>query len=1129
MMDRLNRFLRSIGGFALILGVIALIAAVAVFLSGAFELTPAQKSIYIISVVTVIALSLGIWVIYPLVKRTNYSFLARRVEIYHPELKDTLSASVELKRNLDDNPEGYSLEFIRAATDYASERCAGVNFNRCLDKRELLTRVKWASGLIVAVLIIAVIYPSGFLYALKDFSNPSVKFDKPDPFSIAAIPGNTEILKGDDITIGASFIANKEITNGKVKPEEVKFLWAYADDENLHSMPMKSVESEGLSDSALAGAAFSIQMKKVNQSFDYYLVSSDIRSPRYTVSVVNKPRIIDLKQKLVYPNYTGLPPSIIDENDGNITALPGTNVTLTIESNKLLETGKLVFESAGEMPLEIKDNTAAVDFRIKSDDNYHIEIADADGLTNPDPITYNIYALPDANPEVEIIQPGEDIVIGDVKELPLLISARDDFGFNKLNLTYQVKSSGIEQPVRTAEIPLSMKNEQDIAVNHRWDITGLGLIPGDEATYYVTITDNDRYSGYKKAESRRYSIRFPSVDEILTGYDTRREENITDIEKAVANQDKLNREVEEIRREMMRLKESDWEKNKRVQEAIDKQNAINQALDDIKESIQKNQESAEQNKLNSMEILEKSQRISELLEEINSPELMEALRKLQEAMEKLDQNQLKEALENLEFSQEEYLEKLEKTLDMLKRLRAEQKFDQLRQLANKMKDEQENIEKSLEDTESQSEMERLAEQQDNVSEDLESFNEGLDKMQDFNEETPVMPEEDLAQLKQQADSSGLREDMQQASEQMKQGNKNACSGSCQSASQKLSQLASSMESMWQQMQSGQNQEMVRIARKAFNDVLYVSQNQETLFDDLALLSPRDSTIREIAPPQHNLSQKALKIRVDLDSLYKMEPRIGPAMSNELAIAAGKMQDASRKLETKNKAASVSQEDALKYLNRVGFRLLQLLKQANQGGMCSGGACQRPNNQSPSSQGQLSALAGQQRSLNAKTSELAQQLRRSSSQSDAMARMAAEQEAIKEGLRQLLQESEEGSEGRLGRLDDMGEEMREVVDDFERGMVNRNTLMRQERILTRLLDAQKSLQTQGYKEERKAEAGDDIMRLGPDGLASTESDIHGNLKRLQEALNEDYPLEYRQMIKAYINSLSDKLTQQRSIQ
>lgn len=279
-------------------------------------------------------------------------------------------------------------------------------------------------------------------------------------------------------------------------------------------------------------------------------------------------------------------------------------------------------------------------------------------------------------------------------------------------------------------------------------------------------------------------------------------------------------------------------------------------------------------------------------------------------------------------------------------------------------------------------------------------------------------------------------------------------------------------------------------------------------------------IRSLAPEQKKLGEKTLTVRQDLEKLYEIEPRADVTLSNDLSIAAGKMNKAVERLDLKSKAATSDQSEAMKYLNRVGFKLLMMMDQ-NKGSCSSGQGGQ--GNSAP----QLSDLAQQQQQLNQRASGLAQRMshsvRQSISHQEMLAKMAAEQEAIRDGLRELLQSEEGQQPGQLGRLDDVGEEMKKVVDDFERNMVNRNTLRRQERILTRLLEAQRSLKTQGYKEERKAETGNDIIRTGPGPVKRTESEIHGQLKRLQEALKEDYPIEYRRMIKAYIDALTDELT------
>ncbi len=1120
LMDRLNRLWAAIGGIFVLFGMAGILIIIAAFSSSLFELSPLYKYIYLAVSVLILALIIFRYTLYPLIRKTDYSHLSRRVELFHPELKDTLSAAVELRDNLKNNREGYSPDLIRSVIDEASKKAADLDFNSCLDKSSTAKKAKLGTAIIVIVIGLFLLYPSAFLYGIKDFSSPSVIFKKPTPFILSAIPGDAEILKGDDITVGAVIKKNPLYKNGKISPKKLEMVWNYVGNDNEHILPMTPVEKAKISDSSLINASFVAKVENVNQPFNYKIISSETESEKYNITVVDKPKIVSIKQRLIYPSYTHLPTTTIDTNDGNITALPGTKVVLNLKSNKSIIGGKAVFASGYSLPISVYGDSAKLTFRVKSDDSYHFEIIDSDSLTNPNPIAFRIFATPDLYPEVEISSPGKDLVIGDISSLPLLIKGKDDFGFSSMKLTYQTKGSDMEQTPITVDIPFVSDGENDIAVGYNWDLTGLGLIPGDEVTYFVTVTDNDSYSGPKTAESKHYSIRIPSVDQILADFDSKQEESTDDLEKVITEQEDLNKKVLDLKREMMQLEKTDWEKNRQIEEALKKQKEISNTLDDIQKNIEDNIEKIKQNKLNTEQILEKSQRIAELLDEINSPELKGALEKLQKALQNLDRNAIQKALENLQFSQEDYLKRLEQTLEMLKRLRAEQKFDQLKQLADKMAAEQKEIKKELESSKN-TDLDHLANRQDEIKNKLEAFNKGLDKMQELNKESPVIPDEDLQSVKAQADSSGLKEDMQKSSQNMRSGKKQQASGSCKSASKKLDELAANMQSLMNQMQSGQLQELVRLLRKAFNDVVYLSQNQEDLRGRIDSAAPYDSLIRNLAAPQHYLEQNTEKVHITLDSLYQLEPRLDPSLGNDLTLASGRMSEAIDRLELKSKSAVVSQSEALKHLNRAGFKLLQILRHINSNSSSSGGGtCQKPGQ--GGSTPQLSDLAQQQGEINAQTSSLAQQLRRTASQQEMLARMAAEQEAVRQGLRELLQEGDLGSSGKLGRLDDLNKDMKKVIDDFQKNMVNRNTLRRQERILTRLLDAKKALKTQGYKKERKAEVGKNVIRSGPARLADTRSEIQGKLKRLREALNENYPPEYREMIKSYIEALTSEL-------
>ena len=99
----------------------------------------------------------------------------------------------------------------------------------------------------------------------------------------------------------------------------------------------------------------------------------------------------------------------------------------------------------------------------------------------------------------------------------------------------------------------------------------------------------------------------------------------------------------------------------------------------------------------SPETLEKYQELQELFEEIASPEMKQAMSELQEALENIDPQQIQEALEKMEFNQESFLKNIERTIELFKRLRVEQKFDEIINKAEELAQQQEELNESAKD------------------------------------------------------------------------------------------------------------------------------------------------------------------------------------------------------------------------------------------------------------------------------------------------------------------------------------------------------------------------------------------------------------------------------------------------
>ena len=97
-------------------------------------------------------------------------------------------------------------------------------------------------------------------------------------------------------------------------------------------------------------------------------------------------------------------------------------------------------------------------------------------------------------------------------------------------------------------------------------------------------------------------------------------------------------------------------------------------------------------------------------------------------------------------------------------------------------------------------------------------------------------------------------------------------------------------------------------------------------------------------------------------------------------------------------------------------------------------------------------------------------------SEEMARMAAEQERI----RRALQEMQENLKENGGQVPggDLPGKMEQTEFDLVNKQLTEQTIKRQKEILTRLLDAEKSMREQDLDEERKGEAAKDYGKETP---------------------------------------------------
>jgi hypothetical protein len=239
--------------------------------------------------------------------------------------------------------------------------------------------------------------------------------------------------------------------------------------------------------------------------------------------------------------------------------------------------------------------------------------------------------------------------------------------------------------------------------------------------------------------------------------------------------------------------------------------------------------------------------------------------------------------------------------------------------------------------------------------------------------------------------------------------------------------------------------------------------------------------------------------------------VTPQMGRQIGEAYSQMQRAMDDLQarTGESNAAEPQSKAMGAMNQAVMSIQNIL-QAMMQGQGSGGF--------PSLMQQLQQLAGQQEGLNAITQKLGEAGELSMEQQAELARLAAEQEAIHKSLSQLAQEAQQSEamnqQNRiLGDLDQIAKDMKDVVQDLQNRDIKPETIQRQQRILSRMLDATRSINQRDYDNRRKSAPGQDMARGTPGDLnlsgTSTEQD-----QELLKLIRKNFPPEYQKVIFRY---------------
>ncbi len=796
---------------------------------------------------------------------------------------------------------------------------------------------------------------------------------------------------------------------------------------------------------------------EIIEPFNYHFEFFNLKTGDYSIGVIEPIYLKELTFYIHYPKYTKLWDEI--KNDRQLIVPVGTEVEIKGKASQVINQARLLFNDTTE--LICNGESFSGRFKIASSGTANLIII---GETSHNE-EISIYAIPDLAPLVEIFSPGYNINMPPNMKITLGIRCSDDYGLSKVNLMYQFKNA--------EDISLKFKKgSTDDTIFYVWDLSELRMLPGDRVSYFVVVQDQ----GGQRTKSKTYFIYFPTMEQIYEEVKGREEMVVSEIKDLKSTHQEGMKEVKRLEEKLKRERELSWLDNEKLKEVINKEEEVLKKIEEWQNELKNTIDKLKSGIFLDQKSIERLQEITKILKEIAPEELKRALENLQQALHK-NPEELKKAMEQLKEAQEELANALERTLELLKRYQQEERLKELADKAKELSEQAEDL-KRLGEIKG---MEGLKESLDSLYRTIDSLAKEIEKLSESENLEPEISEQ-LKQASKQAHSMSHGENLNP--EELKK---------------ELNKLSADLQRLYEELTKGRAANLRRNLLETLNQLIELSKLEEELL-----------TLEKIDPDRQSLIAKATNEVAE--SLYAQQVKsiyVGPEIGKRLSKALKEMELAS--LNPAN-TGKFHVREAMKQLNLASLSMLQSLKKAVEGSGSSTGIDEFLKN--------LSSLAQNQMGIGQSIFNLFPILSSglTSEQMAQIQRLAGKQRELRQALESLKGYPEAGKFQEL--LDNIAEEMKETEEALYQYKIDRKLIERQQLIISRLLDAERSIRQEDWTKERKSKPGEDIRHLSPASLPQ-ELGHDALMEIIQRALKQPHPVEYEAYIREYFKALLEQ--------
>ena len=1046
---------------------------------------------------------------------------SHKVGSHYDGLRDSLPNSLSLFKN-GNGGSVFSGELINANLQKVEERSSGINFSSFIPVQNLkkLSLILIGSFLIYALSF--VIFPGTMFGSFNRLVNYQYNFlDGEYGVVFEILPGDTEVVKGERVDISVEVKANKE----GLDIHKLKFFTLEKRNDGTEILiDEKELETD-------VNGFFLTNIESVNSDLVYYAEYEGIESPRYKITVQDYPIVKSFRVTVHSPEFTGMPPRELKENEGDVFCAEGSRLEFNIASSRELSAAGIEF-NGDYNELDVNSDIASGSITVSNSGTYRIILKDLEGRENKNSKLYNIKVVNDDPPKIVIVEPKEaNYTLKGERELIVRARISDDFGFSKLTLHYS-KVNGRQSAAGNytiVNIPIKNLDATSLEVPYLWSIAGLGLNSGDRVEYYMEVTDNTG----KTTRSEIRTLQYKSISEILKESEQISKELKSELESVSQDAYDLQKQLMDLKNKSQMNEElglNDQQK-KDLQQKVDN---LQQNMDAMKNKIDQSINEMQESNMLSDKTLEQYMKMQELFNKINTPELKEMLEKMKEALRKNNEEQIRDAMKNFNFDEEAFKKNLEKIMELMKKIENLQEFGDLTQKLDEMTKMQDELKNETEQSSQndQNKMNELSNKQEDISDKMDDFKKRLeDLIKKMNEmKDSDMSSKDLQDIQKQLNQKNTQQKMQNSEQQLQNGQKQNSQQTQEQISDDLNELNDQMQNALEKQldMMDMNSKMMDKMGDIKKQLEELSKKQQDLKDQTEDLNQSNKKEMNDAQQQQQGLQQNLSEQInDLMNLSKSGAPITPELGKELGNSYNKMDKAGKNLSDGDKSkASENQGNAKESLDNAIKMLGEMM-----------GKMQQPGNKGSKGEGkmgqlmqQLADIIAQQQGLNGKMGQFGNngngkdgQNGLTSEQKQNMERLKLEQEQISKSLeelnKELQEEKQRSGEKVLGDLDQIKKEMQEVVKDLQNQNLTDETVKKQNRILSRLLDAQLSQREKDFEQKRESRPGNNFTRTSPPEVVLSGPKSFNALKEeFLKLQKEGYTEDYEDLITKYLQEL-----------